>query len=128
MSYEKIVLVGNLGETPERRTGKDGQPVTSFSLAVNTKRGGQKVTTWYWVTAWNATAEHAVAYLKKGSQVLVEGSHLRVGAYLGKDGQPHASLELTADRVLFLDGAPEEETEQDLPLYNLNARGVWCKN
>ncbi len=112
MSYEKIVLVGNLGETPERRTGKEGQPVTSFALAVNTKRSGQKVTTWYRVTVWNATAEHIVAYLNKGSQVLVEGT----SAYLGKDGQPHASLELTADRVLFLDRAPEEEAEQDLPL------------
>ncbi len=115
MSYEKIILVGNLGETPERRTGKDSQPVTSFSVAVNTKRSGQKVTTWYRVTAWNATAEHAVAYLKKGSQVLVEGSHLHVSAYLGKDGQPHASLELTADRVIFLDRAPDDDAEEEIP-------------
>ncbi len=116
MSYEKITLVGNLGETPERRTGKEGQPVTTFSIAVNTKRGGQKVTTWYRVTAWNATAEHVVAYLKKGSQVLVEGSGLRASAYLGKDGQAHASLELTADRVIFLDRAPDDDAEEELPL------------
>ncbi len=112
MSYEKIILVGNLGETPEPRSGKDGQPVTSFSVAVNRKRGGQKVTSWYKVTAWGATAESAVEYLKKGSKVLVEGSSLRASAYLGKDGQPHASLELTADRLIFLDAAPENGDEE----------------
>ncbi len=116
MSYEKIMLVGNLGETPERRTGKEGQPVTSFSVAVNRKQNGQEITTWYRVTAWNATAEHVVAYLKKGSQVLVEGSSLRASAYLGKDGQPHASLELTADRIIFLDRAPDDDAEEELPL------------
>ncbi len=116
MSYEKIVLVGNLGETPERRTGKDGQPVTSFSVAVNRKQNGQKVTTWYRVTAWNATADNIVAYLKKGSQVLVEGSGLRASAYLGKDGQPRAGLELTADRIIFLDRAPDDDAEEERPL------------
>ncbi len=57
-----------------------------------------------------------MAYLKKGSQVLVEGSGLRASAYLGKDGQPHASLELTADRVIFLDRAPDDDAEEELPL------------
>ncbi len=67
MSYEKIILVGNLGETPERRTAKDGQPVTSFSVAVNRKQNGQKVTTWYRITVmWNipcGRSPHNTSYL-----------------------------------------------------------------
>jgi single-strand DNA-binding protein len=112
MSYERIILVGNLGDTPEKRD-TNGQPVTSFSVAVNRKRSGQKATTWYRRTAWGVVAEHAVEYLKKGSRVLVEGSGLRASAYLGKDGQPHASLELTADRITFLDSAPSNDGEDD---------------
>src|SRR5512141_456106 len=116
MRHEKDTLVGSKGAAAAGRTGKEGQPVTSFSVAVNRKQNGQKVTTWYRVTAWNATAEHSVAYLKKRSQVLVEGSGLRASGYLGKDGQPHASLEVTADRVIFLDRVPDDDAEEELPL------------
>jgi single-stranded DNA-binding protein len=48
-----------------------------------------------------------VRYLRKGSKVLVEGSGLRASAYLDGAGKPQASLELNADRLIFLDSAPE---------------------
>jgi len=64
MAYEKLVLVGNLGEDPELRSA-NGKPVTSFSVAVNKKIGGQKSTTWWRCTVWNANAEAAAQYLKK---------------------------------------------------------------
>jgi single-strand DNA-binding protein len=115
MSYERIILVGNLEDAPEQRNA-NGQPVTSFSLAVNRKRSGQKTTTWYRCTAWGVVAEHAVMYLKKGSKVLVEGSGLRASAYLGKDGQPHTSLELTADRITFLDSVPLDGEGDEIPM------------
>ncbi len=108
MSYERILIVGNLGNAPELRTSaKDAQPVVTLSVAVNRKRGDQRTVTWYRVTAWGATAEQACQYLRKGSKLLVEGSNLRVSSYLDQAGKPQASLELTADRLIFLDSAPE---------------------
>ena len=107
MSYEKLTIVGNLGQDPELRYLQDGTAVTNLSVAVNKKRQGQKVTTWYRVSVFNAGAENVCKYLKKGSKVLVESSNLRVSLYTAKDGKPAASLEVTAERVVFLD-SPEE--------------------
>lgn len=106
MAYERIILVGNLGGNPELRTVGE-QQVANFSLAVNRKKGDKQVTTWYRVSAWGATAAAVSRYLKKGSKVMVEGSGLRANAYLDQTGKPQASLELTADRLIFLDSAPE---------------------
>ena len=110
MSYEKIILVGNLGQDPELRYLEDGTAVCTISVAVNKKRQDDKLTTWYRVSVWRGSAENVCKYLKKGSKVLVEGSNLRVSLYETKEGESAASLELTADRVVFLDGAPEGAT------------------
>lgn len=107
MAYERILLVGNLGGNPEVRTTKGGQQVANFSLAVNRKKGDKQTTTWYRIACWNGSADLAAKYLKKGRKVLIEGSGLRVNAYLDQAGQPQASLELNADRLIFLDSAPE---------------------
>lgn len=120
MSYQMHIIVGNLGETPEIRQAS-GQSVTSFSVAVNTRRGDTQTTTWYRVTVWNGLAETVVKYLEKGRRVLVEGSNLRASAYIDRDGKPRATLELTANRVQFMDSAPDgengasENTGDDIP-------------
>ena len=67
----KIILVGNLGRDPEVRLTKDGKAVADFSLAV-TERKGQN-TEWFNIVAWEKLAEVCDEYLKKGSQVYVEG-------------------------------------------------------
>lgn len=54
MSYEKLTIVGNLGQDPELRHLEDGTAVTNLSVAVNKKRNGQKSTTWFRVSVmWN---------------------------------------------------------------------------
>jgi single-strand DNA-binding protein len=106
------IIVGHLGETPQMREA-NGQPVTSFSVAVNIRRGENQTTTWYRVTAWNGLAETVCQYLEKGRRVLVDGSNLRSSAYIDRDGQPRASLELTANRVQFLDSASSDESDQE---------------
>ena len=71
---------------------------------------------------WNGSAENVCKFLKKGSKVLVEGSNLRVSLYTAKDGKPAASLEVTAERVVFLD-SPEatgatnggDEADENVP-------------
>lgn len=112
MAYQMHVIVGNLGETPELREA-NGQSVTSFSVAVNNRRGETQTTTWYRVTAWNGLAETVCTYLEKGRRVLVEGNTLRTSAYIDRDGNARASLELTANRVQFLDSTPNESGDAD---------------
>ncbi len=115
MSYEKLTIVGNLGADPELKFTKDGTEVTNLSVAVNKKHNGQKITTWYRVSCFGKTAENTVQYLKKGSKVLAECSNLRVNLYTRKDGKPDASLDVTADRIVFLDDAPEGGTNGETP-------------
>ncbi len=104
--YQTTTIVGYLGGDPEMRYTPSGTPVTSFSVAVNRKWNGkdgeqQEKTTWFRVTAWRKLAENCTQYLHKGSLVLVEGD-IDVSAWTGQDGQPRASLELTARSVRFL--------------------------
>lgn len=113
MSYQKIIITGNLGRDPEMRYIPSGQAVTSFSVAVNesyTNSNGEKVkkTIWFRVTAWGKQAEICNQYLKKGSQVLVDG---RMSAdpstggpkvWTKQDGTVGSSFEITASTVRFL--------------------------
>ncbi len=120
MSYQKIILVGNLGRDPEMRYTADGTPVTSFSMAVNRRWNnpdGSKgeETTWFRVSAWRRQAEIAAQYLSKGRQVMVEGRlnpDRETGGpriWTGQDGQPRASFEVTADNIVFLSGGTRGE-------------------
>ena len=100
MTYQKTIIVGNLGGDPELRYMPNGTAVCNFSVAVNkswTDAGGEKhkKTTWFRVTAWGRQAETSSQYLSKGSAVLVEGE-IEASAYTNKSGEARASLELTA--------------------------------
>ena len=106
--YQNTIIVGNLGRDPEMRYTPSGVPVTSFSVAVNRRWTGQdgqqqEKTTWFRVTAWRKLAELCNEYLSKGQRVLVEGI-VDASAWTGQDGQPRATLELTARNVRFLGG------------------------
>jgi single-strand DNA-binding protein len=140
MTYQKVILVGNLGRDPEMRYTPGGQPVTSFSIACNrryTDSQGQSVdeTTWFRISAWGKLAETCKQYLAKGKQVLVEGRLIADKATGGprifqrQDGTSGASFEVNADTVRFLgskQGAGEGEhgagaapgapgTEEEIP-------------
>lgn len=118
--YHTIIIVGNLGRDPEMRYTPTGQPVTSFSVAVNdsyTSSTGEQVkrTIWFRVSAWGKQAELTNQYLKKGSKVLVEG-RLVADAATGsprlwnrQDGTVGASFEVSARTIRFL--TPRAETE-----------------
>ncbi|MBI3941890.1 MAG: single-stranded DNA-binding protein [Chloroflexi bacterium] len=106
--YQKTIVVGNLGSDPELRYTQSGQAVCSFSLAVNRKWTGQdgqarEETTWFRVSVWGKQAETVNQYLAKGRMALVEG-RIATHAFMGNDGQPRASLDLTADSVRFIGG------------------------
>jgi single-strand DNA-binding protein len=124
--YQKYVIIGNLGADPELRYTPSGQAYTQFSLAANREWTNndtgeeQKETTWFRIVVWGKQAESCHEYLSKGRRVLVEGERLRVSPYLKRDGQPAASLELTARTVRFMDnkgsnGGSMPEAAGELP-------------
>ena len=124
VSLTKIMLIGNLGTDPEMRFTPSGNPVTSFNVATNrvytTSDGERKQETeWFRVTAWRKQAESCNQFLTKGKLVYVEGS-LRTRTWEDRDGQRRTTLEVNADRVLFLDRQavaplPGEEAPVEAP-------------
>ncbi|MEO8434872.1 MAG: single-stranded DNA-binding protein [Pyrinomonadaceae bacterium] len=108
MSFNKIILVGNLGRDPELRYTTQGTPVCSFSLATNEKRKDktgemQDTTTWFRVTLWGRQAETASQYLTKGRPVYIEG-RLRVEEWTDRDGKARHTLEVHATDMQFIGG------------------------
>lgn len=112
MSFNKIILVGNLGKDPELRYTPQGTPVCSFTMATNEKRKGasgemQDTTTWFRVTLWNKQAENASKYLTKGRPVYIEG-RLRTEEWTDKDGKTRSSLEVHATDMQFIGSRGDE--------------------
>ncbi|BBE19077.1 single-stranded DNA-binding protein [Aquipluma nitroreducens] len=113
MSVNKVILVGNVGRDPEIRHLDKGVAVARFSLATTenyTSKTGEKVsnTEWHNVVAWRGLAEVVEKYVKKGSQLYIEG-RLRTRDY-DKDGVKHYATEINADTMQLL-GRREGQTE-----------------
>ena len=118
MSFNKIILVGNLGKDPELRYTPQGDAVCSFSLATNERKKDkageyQDVTTWFKVTLWRQQAENAEKYLAKGRQVYIEG-RLRVEDWTDRDGNNRQSLEVTGTDMHFI-GTRGDEGHSSAP-------------
>src|SRR4029078_8722779 len=116
MSFNKIILVGNLGRDPELRYTAQGTPVCSFTMATSEKRKDrngefQEQTTWFKVTLWNRQAETASQYLQKGRPVYIEG-RLRIEEYTDREGRPRTSLEVTATEIHFIGSRQDGHDEQ----------------
>ena len=124
MSFNKIIIVGNLGRDPELRYTPQGTPVCSFTLATNERRKDkagemQDQTTWFRVTLWGRQAETASQYLTKGRPVYIEG-RLRVEEWTDRDGKPRHTLEVHATDMQFIGsggggGGRTEESHAERP-------------
>lgn len=106
MSFNKIILVGNLGRDPELRYTPQGSAVCSFSMATNEKRRDksgefQNIATWFRVTLWGNQAETAAKYLTKGKQVYIEG-RLRMDEYTDREGAIQKTLEVNGTDMQFI--------------------------
>ncbi|HEX5787930.1 MAG TPA: single-stranded DNA-binding protein [Woeseiaceae bacterium] len=105
----KVILVGNLGQDPETRYMPSGGAVTNFTLATNEswkdKQSGEtkERTEWHRVAMFNRLAEIAAEYLRKGSQVYVEG-RLRTRKWQDRDGNDRYTTEIVADEMQMLGG------------------------
>ena len=107
MSFNKIIVVGNLGRDPEMRYTSQGTAVCSFTMATNERRKDksgeqQDVTTWFKVTVWGKQAETVSKYLTKGRRVYVEG-RIHVEEWTDRDGKSRHTLEVNATDVHFID-------------------------
>ncbi len=105
-SVNKVILVGNLGRDPETRYMPEGGAVTNISIATTDSwkdKNGEKQekTEWHRVAFFGKLAEIAGEYLKKGSQVYVEG-RLQTRKWQDKDGQDRYTTEIVADRMQML--------------------------
>jgi single-strand DNA-binding protein len=105
----KVIIVGNLGGDPETRYMPSGSAVTNITVATNEswkdkQTGEQKDRTeWHKVAMFNRLAEIAAEYLRKGSQVYIEGK-LRTRKWQDKSGQDRWTTEIIADEMQMLGG------------------------
>ena len=120
--FQSLTLVGNLGSEVELRVTPTGTSVASFTLAVNktwvTQEGEKKEkTTWFRITAWRKLAETAAQHLAKGRQILVVGEVEEASAWSDRDGNPRATIEVTATLIRFLGGKNGDHgaSEDSLP-------------
>ncbi|MFQ3575122.1 MAG: single-stranded DNA-binding protein [Cytophagales bacterium] len=105
--FNKVILIGHLGNAPEIRTLNDGTKVAHFSLAINeyfkdSKGELQTSTDWHNIVAWKGIAEIAEKLLTKGSQVMVEGK-LKNRSFEDKEGIKRYVTEVVAEQLVLLD-------------------------
>ena len=108
MTVNKVTLIGRLGRDPETRYMPNGEAVCNFSIATDESwkdQQGQKQTRteWHAVTLYRRLAEIAGQYLKKGSQVYLEGK-IQSRKYTGKDGIERTAYEIVCSEMKMLGG------------------------
>lgn len=110
----KVILLGNLGKDPEVRRLDDGRGVANFSLATSEtykNKSGEKVTNteWHNIVLWSPLADIAENYLKKGSQVYIEGK-ISNRSYEDKDGVKKYISEVVGREITLLGRAPSSDS------------------
>ena len=111
-SVNKAILIGNLGSDPEIRYTPSGTAVANFNLATHeqwTNKDGEKSekTEWHRIVAWSRLGEICGEYLKKGSQVYIEG-RIQTRAWEDRDGNKRYTTEIVAQAMQMLGSAMKE--------------------
>ena len=106
MSVNKVILVGRLGRDPETRYMPNGDAITNFSLATDEQwrdRNGERQTRteWHNITLFGKLGEIASQYLRKGSQVFIEGK-IQSRKYTGKDGIERMAYDIIGNEMKML--------------------------
>ena len=127
-NLNKVMLIGRLGQDPEIRYTQSGSAVANATIATNdywTNKQGEKQerAEWHSLVLWDRLADMAQSYLKKGSQVYVEG-RLQTRNWEDQQGQKHYKTEVVVTTMQFLDtkssedGAPPVDGSSD---YSVNS-------
>lgn len=114
----KVILLGNLGKDPEVRVTESGRKVASFTLATTESykdKNGERVdqTEWHNVVFWGPIADVIEKYLKKGSQIYVEGK-LRTRSYEDKEGVKKYITEVIGSTMTMLGGRGEGKASEPI--------------
>ncbi len=112
-SVNKAILIGNLGKDPDVRYAPNGDAITNITIATTESykdKSGEKQekTEWHKIAFFGKLAEIAGEYLKKGSQVYIEG-RIQTRKWHDKDGQDRYTTEIVADRMQMLGGRGEAQ-------------------
>jgi len=118
MSVNKVILIGNVGKDPETRHLEGGNTVSKFPLATSENyknKDGEKITNteWHNIVLWRGLAEIAEKYVKKGSQLYIEG-RIRTRTYTDQEGNTKYITEIIGDSMQMLtrksDGPSADQT------------------
>lgn len=120
MSVNKVILIGNVGKDPEIRHLESNVSVASFSLAtseVYNNKAGEKVTQteWHNIVCWRNLANLTEKFIRKGSQVYIEG-RIRSRTYDTADGIKKTAYEIYADEVRLLDRKASTNNNSEHPV------------
>ena len=110
VSFNRVVLAGNLTRDPELRFTQEGVPVCSFSIAVNRIGSKSEAVDYFNVSCWRELGETVANYKKKGDPILVEG-RLKYRTWQAPDGTKRSAVDVVADRVQFLSRAQNPQAE-----------------
>lgn len=110
----KVIMMGRIASDLELKTTPNGVTVCTFRLAVDRnyqKKGEEKVTDFFNIVVWRATAEFVTKYFAKGRMILIEGE-MRTRPYTDKNGNPATWYEIVADQAYFTGEKRETPTPQ----------------
>ncbi|MFH0755670.1 MAG: single-stranded DNA-binding protein [Bacteroidota bacterium] len=116
MSVNKVILVGNVGKDPETRYLDESTAFTKFPLATSEtykNKSGERVsnTEWHNVVLWRGLAQVAEKYVKKGTQVYIEG-RIKTRSYDDADGNKKYITEIVGDQMQLLGKRPDDAESQ----------------
>ena len=116
MSVNKVILVGNVGKDPETRYLDESTAITKFPLATSEtykNKAGERVSTteWHNVVLWRGLAQVAEKYVKKGTQIYIEG-RIKTRSYDDADGNKKYITEIVGDQMQLLGRKPDDAGEQ----------------
>ncbi len=101
VSFNKVIVAGNITRDPELRFTNSGIPVAGFGLAVNRVKSKNEEVDFFDITAWRELGETITNYKKKGDPILVEG-RLQFRTWEAQDGSKRSKVDIVADNVQFL--------------------------
>jgi single-strand DNA-binding protein len=109
VSFNRVIIAGNLTRDPELRFTQGGIPVCDFGIAVNRVRSKNEEVDFFDVSAWRELGETIANYKKKGDPILLEG-RLQYRTWEAQDGSKRSKVDVVADNVQFL-GRPGDSDD-----------------
>ena len=101
VSFNKVIVAGNLTRDPELKFTNDGIPVCEFGIAQNKVRGNREHVNFFDVSAWRELGETVANYKRKGDPVLIEGE-MQYRSWEAQDGSKRSKVTITAQNIQFL--------------------------